>query len=116
MLLEVLPRHLRMTVEPCEEAAETPRERRRSSLGIMLKAEEYVLRKPRSELMFERQRERHGMTRGPGGHRGDGIDVGVTTTLYRNLAQCAPEIKDCVDACNFIAASTREQNVTGAVS
>ncbi|XP_075433805.1 LOW QUALITY PROTEIN: acetylcholine receptor subunit epsilon [Ascaphus truei] len=114
MLLEVLPRHLRMTVEPCEEAAETPRERRRSSLGIMLKAEEYVLRKPRSELMFERQRERHGMTRGPGGHRGDGFDVGVTTTLYRNLAQCAPEIKDCVDACNFIAASTREQNVTGA--
>ncbi|XP_053321088.1 acetylcholine receptor subunit epsilon [Spea bombifrons] len=112
MVLEVLPRYLRMRVEPCEEAEEPPRERRRSSLGIMLKAEEYVLKKPRSELMFERQRERHGMSRGPGGHRGDEFDV--TTTLYRNLAQCAPEIKDCVDACNFITESTRGQNVTGA--
>ncbi|KAM8972614.1 acetylcholine receptor subunit epsilon [Pelodytes ibericus] len=114
MLLEVLPRYLKMRLEPCEEAEETPRERRRSSLGIMLKAEEYVLKKPRSELMFERQRERHGMSRGPGGRRADGFDVDVTTTLYRNLAQCAPEIKDCVDACNFITASTRSQNVTGA--
>ncbi|XP_053574297.1 acetylcholine receptor subunit epsilon [Bombina bombina] len=115
MLLEVVPRYLHMRVEPCEEAEETTRERRRSSLGIMLKAEEYVLKKPRSELMFERQRERHGMGRNLKGHRGDGFDVGVTTTLYRNLAQCAPEIKDCVDACNFITTSTREQNSTGAV-
>ncbi|CAH2272674.1 acetylcholine receptor subunit epsilon [Pelobates cultripes] len=114
MFLEVLPQYLRMTVEPCEEAEETPRERRRSSLGIMLKAEEYILKKPRSELMFERQRERHGMSRGPGGHKADGFDVGVTATLYRNLAQCAPEIKDCVDACNFITVSTKSQNVTGA--
>uniref|UniRef100_A0A8C5PC65 Acetylcholine receptor subunit epsilon n=1 Tax=Leptobrachium leishanense TaxID=445787 RepID=A0A8C5PC65_9ANUR len=110
MLLEVLPRYLQMTVEPCEEAEETPRERRRSSLGIMLKAEEYVLKKPRSELMFERQRERHGMSRKPA----DRFDVGLTTTLYRNLAQCAPEIKDCVDACNFITLSTKSQNITGA--
>ncbi|KAM4676618.1 acetylcholine receptor subunit epsilon isoform 1-T4 [Discoglossus pictus] len=114
MLLEVLPRYLQMRVEPCEEAEETPRQRRRSSLGIMLKAEEYVLKKPRSELMFERQGERHGMIRNTKGRRVDGFDVGVTTTLYRNLAQCAPEIKDCVDACNFITASTREQNNTGA--
>ncbi|KAM4749232.1 acetylcholine receptor subunit epsilon [Rhinophrynus dorsalis] len=114
MLLEMLPRYLFMRVEPCDGAEDTPRERRRSSLGIMLKAEEYVLRKPRSELMFERQRERHGMSRGPGGHMADGFDVGVTTTLYRNLAQCAPEIKDCVDACNFITESTKDQNVTGA--
>ncbi|XP_075711653.1 acetylcholine receptor subunit epsilon-like [Rhinoderma darwinii] len=99
MLLEVVPRYLHMEIEPCEEAGETTRERRRSSLGIMLKAEEYILKKPRSELMFERQRDRHGMSR---------------ATLYRNLAQCAPEIKDCVDACNFITASTKEQNATGA--
>ncbi|XP_075062511.1 acetylcholine receptor subunit epsilon-like isoform X2 [Mixophyes fleayi] len=114
MLLVVLPRYLHMAVEPCEEAEETPRERRRSSLGIMLKAEEYVLKKPRSELMFERQRDRHGMSRGPRAHRTDGFDVDVTTTLYRNLAQCSPEIKNCVDACNFITASTKEQNTTGA--
>lgn len=70
-LLEVLPRYLHMKIEPCEEEDETPKERRKSSLGIMLKAEEYVLKKPRSELMFERQRERHGLSRDSRGHRGD---------------------------------------------
>lgn len=113
-LLEVLPRYLQMKIEPCEEEEETPRERRKSSLGIMLKAEEYVLRKPRSELMFERQRERHGMSRDDRGHRVDGFDVGVTTPLFKNLAHCAPEIKECVEACNFLASSTKEQNKCGA--
>ncbi|XP_069805216.1 acetylcholine receptor subunit epsilon-like isoform X1 [Dendropsophus ebraccatus] len=130
-LLEVLPRYLQMKIEPCEEEEATPRERRKSSLGIMLKAEEYVLRKPRSELMFERQRERHGMSRDERGHRGeekgakgskgqwrwqivDGFDVAVTTPLFKNLAHCAPEIKECVEACNFITSSTREQNKSGA--
>ncbi|KAM3927282.1 acetylcholine receptor subunit epsilon-like isoform 1-T1 [Leptodactylus fuscus] len=130
-LLEVLPRYLQMKIEPCEEEEEIPRERRKSSLGIMLKAEEYVLRKPRSELMFERQRERHGMSRDDRGHRGeekgskgrkgqwrwqivDGFDVGVTTPLFKNLAHCAPEIKECVEACNYIACNTKEQNKCGA--
>ncbi|KAM3927285.1 acetylcholine receptor subunit epsilon-like [Leptodactylus fuscus] len=110
MLLEILPRYLHMEIAPCEEV-ETPQERRRSSLGIMLKAEEYILKKPRSELMFEKQRDRHGINRG---HKANVFDADVTTTLYRGLAQCAPEIKDCVDACNFITASTKEQNATGA--
>ncbi|XP_073510589.1 acetylcholine receptor subunit epsilon-like isoform X2 [Phyllobates terribilis] len=113
-LLEVLPRYLQMKIEPCEEEEATPRERRKSSLGIMLKAEEYVLRKPRSELMFERQRERHGMNRDDRGHRVDGFDVGVTTPLFKNLVHCAPEIKECVEACNFITSSTKEQNKSNA--
>ncbi|XP_040202781.1 acetylcholine receptor subunit epsilon isoform X2 [Rana temporaria] len=113
-LLEVLPRYLHMKVEPCEEEEATPKERRKSSLGIMLKAEEYVLKKPRSELMFERQRERHGLSRDSRGHRVDGFDVGVTTPLFKNLAHCAPEIKECVEACNFITSSTKDQNKTSA--
>ncbi|XP_075062503.1 acetylcholine receptor subunit epsilon-like isoform X2 [Mixophyes fleayi] len=113
-LLEILPRYLQMKIEPCEEEEETHRERRKSSLGIMLKAEEYVLRKPRSELMFERQRERHGMSRDSRGHRVDGFDVGVTTPLFKNLAHCAPEIKECVEACNFITVSMKDQNKSGA--
>ncbi|XP_072255421.1 acetylcholine receptor subunit epsilon isoform X2 [Pyxicephalus adspersus] len=113
-LLEILPRYLHMKIEPCEEGEETPKERRKSSLGIMLKAEEYVLKKPRSELMFERQRERHGLSRDSRGHRVDGFDVGVTTPLFKNLAHCAPEIKECVEACNFITSSTKEQNKTNA--
>lgn len=83
-------------------------------MGIMLKAEEYVLKKPRSELMFERQRERHGLSRDSRGHRVDGFDVGATTPLFKNLAHCAPEIKECVEACNFITSSTKDQNKTSA--
>lgn len=41
-------------------------ERRRSSFGLMQRAEEYVLKQPRSEMMFDKQRERHGLTRSIG--------------------------------------------------
>ncbi|XP_069500024.1 acetylcholine receptor subunit epsilon [Ambystoma mexicanum] len=112
VFLEVLPHYLGMHLEPSDDAWDTPRPRRRSSFGIMLKAEEYVLKKPRSELMFERQKDRHGMKRSFL-DKYDGIDIGITTTLYKNLAKCAPDIKECVDACNFIAESTKEQNDTG---
>uniref|UniRef100_A0A673C5T3 Acetylcholine receptor subunit gamma-like n=1 Tax=Sphaeramia orbicularis TaxID=375764 RepID=A0A673C5T3_9TELE len=43
----------------------------------------------------------------------DNIDVSSTANLYKSLAQAAPEIKQCVDACNFIAESTRQQNNIG---
>lgn len=46
----------------------------------------------------------------------DNIDVSSTANLYKSLAQTAPEIKQCVDACNFIADSTRQQNNAGSVS
>ncbi|KAM3600671.1 uncharacterized protein V6R79_000451 [Siganus canaliculatus] len=85
------------------------KERRRSSFGLMQRAEEYVLKQPRSEMMFDKQRERHGLTRSIV----DNIDVSSTANLYKSLAQAAPEIKQCVDACNFIAESTRQQNDTG---
>lgn len=42
------------------------RERRRSSFGLMQRAEEYVLKQPRSEMMFDKQRERHGLMRSIG--------------------------------------------------
>ena len=38
------------------------RERRRSSFGLMQRAEEYVLKQPRSEMLFDKQKERHGFT------------------------------------------------------
>uniref|UniRef100_A0A8C9VD68 Acetylcholine receptor subunit epsilon n=1 Tax=Scleropages formosus TaxID=113540 RepID=A0A8C9VD68_SCLFO len=37
----------------------------------------------------------------------------VTGDVIPSLAQAAPEIKECVDACNFIADRTRQQNDTG---
>ncbi|XP_029436323.1 acetylcholine receptor subunit epsilon isoform X2 [Rhinatrema bivittatum] len=110
VFLEVLPPYLGMHLEPSDDPWDNPRPRRRSSFGIMLKAEEYILKKPRSELMFEQQKGRHGLKRTFLDNYVDGIDLDITTTLYKNLALCAPDIKECVDACNFIAESTKEQN------
>lgn len=70
LCLEMVPRFLGMSplVDDSEVTAEVNgiRERRRSSFGLMQRAEEYVLKQPRSEMMFDKQRERHGLTRSIG--------------------------------------------------
>lgn len=113
LFLEMIPRFLGMSplIDDSEVTVELNgvRERRRSSFGLMQRAEEYVLKQPRSEMMFDKQRERHGLTRSIVGN----IDVSSTANLYKSLAQAAPEIKQCVDACNFIAESTKQQNNIG---
>uniref|UniRef100_A0A8C3SJ01 Acetylcholine receptor subunit epsilon n=1 Tax=Chelydra serpentina TaxID=8475 RepID=A0A8C3SJ01_CHESE len=96
VFLEVLPRYLGSALEPTGDPWAVPPARRRSSFAIMLKAEEYILKKPRSEILFERQSQRHGLRRTP------------------NLASAAPEIRACVEACNFITETTREQNASSA--
>uniref|UniRef100_A0A4W4FM46 Acetylcholine receptor subunit epsilon n=1 Tax=Electrophorus electricus TaxID=8005 RepID=A0A4W4FM46_ELEEL len=116
IFLEVVPRFLGMEplVDDSEENEEPDgkRERRRSSFGLMQRAEEYVLKQPRSEMMFDKQRERHGLTNTfLFKEEGDGIsNEAVTASLYKSLAQAAPEIKECVDSCNFIAETMKEQN------
>lgn len=60
MCLHLLPRYLGMHMP--EEAPGPPRaSRRRSSLGLMVKADEYMLWKARTELLFEKQKERDGL-------------------------------------------------------
>uniref|UniRef100_A0A8C1KEK8 Cholinergic receptor, nicotinic, epsilon n=1 Tax=Cyprinus carpio TaxID=7962 RepID=A0A8C1KEK8_CYPCA len=97
IFLEVVPRFLGMALfldeeEPVGGTYEM-RERWSSSFGLMQRAEEYVLKQPLDE-----------------------IDVSSTANLYQSLAKTAPEIKDFVDACNFIAESTKQQNYIGSVS
>ncbi|XP_045442578.1 acetylcholine receptor subunit epsilon isoform X2 [Pipistrellus kuhlii] len=59
VLLELLPRLLGSGAPPeAPGAALVPR--RASSVGLLLRAEELILKKPRSELVFEGQRYRHG--------------------------------------------------------
>uniref|UniRef100_A0A672N5Z4 Cholinergic receptor, nicotinic, epsilon n=1 Tax=Sinocyclocheilus grahami TaxID=75366 RepID=A0A672N5Z4_SINGR len=87
------------------------RDRRRSSFGLMQRAQEYVLKQPRNKMMFDKQRERHGLVRSIV----DEIDVSSTANLYKSLAKTAPEIKECVDACNFIAEYNKQQNDIGSV-
>ncbi|XP_032872204.1 acetylcholine receptor subunit gamma-like [Amblyraja radiata] len=111
VFLELLPQYLGMHLESSEDSWDKPQPRRRSSFGIMIKAEEYIVKKPRSELMFEQQRDRHGLKRI--NKMIADIDIGTTVDLYKNLAHFSPEIKSCVDACNFIAKSSKEQNDFG---
>uniref|UniRef100_A0A8C5X8C5 Cholinergic receptor nicotinic gamma subunit n=1 Tax=Malurus cyaneus samueli TaxID=2593467 RepID=A0A8C5X8C5_9PASS len=61
VFLESLPRLLGMT-QPSESPPSAPCIRRCSSAGYIAKAEEYFSVKSRSELMFEKQSERHGLT------------------------------------------------------
>ncbi|XP_048654304.1 acetylcholine receptor subunit epsilon isoform X4 [Marmota marmota marmota] len=97
VLLELLPRVLGSRQSPeAPRAASTPR--RASSMGILLRAEELILKKPRSELVFEGQRHRH---------------RAWTAALCQSLGAAAPEIRCCVDAVNFVAESTRDQEATG---
>ncbi|XP_058532452.1 acetylcholine receptor subunit epsilon [Ochotona princeps] len=96
-LLELLPRLLGSSPPP-EAPRPTSPPRRASSVGLLLRAEELILRKPRSELVFEGQRHRHGAW---------------TAALCQSLGAAAPEIRCCVDAVNFVAESTRAQEAAG---
>ncbi|XP_008072168.1 acetylcholine receptor subunit epsilon [Carlito syrichta] len=97
VFLELLPRLL-----GSGQAAEAPpaaaSPRRASSVRLLLRAEELILKKPRSELVFEGQRHRH---------------AAWTAALCQSLGAAAPEIRCCVDAVNFVAESTRGQEATG---
>nr|XP_012315992.1 acetylcholine receptor subunit epsilon isoform X2 [Aotus nancymaae] len=98
VLLELLPHLLGSPPPPPSEA---PRDasppRRASSVGLLLRAEELILKKPRSELVFEGQRHRHGTW---------------TAAFCQSLGAAAPEVRCCVDAVNFVAESTRHQEAT----
>lgn len=127
MLLELLPQLLGSGAPPEIPRAASP-PRRASSLGLLLRAEELILKKPRSELVFEQQRHRHGTWTGertdPSGPRGAPSRARFLithpgspppATLCQNLGAAAPEIRCCVDAVNFVASSTRDQEATGEV-
>ncbi|KAI5940930.1 acetylcholine receptor subunit epsilon [Manis javanica] len=97
VLLELLP-HLLGSDAPPEVPRAPLSPRRASSLRILLRAEELILKKPRSELVFEGQRHRHGTW---------------TAALCQSLGTAAPEIRCCVDAVNFVAESKRNEEATG---
>ncbi|XP_007483302.1 acetylcholine receptor subunit epsilon isoform X3 [Monodelphis domestica] len=101
VFLELLPGLLGSMPSPPAQGAGSS-QRRASSLGILLRAEELILRKPRSELLFEGQRHRHG----PG-------PASSTAALCQSLGTAASEIRCCVDSVNFLAESMREQEDSG---
>ncbi|KAM6258441.1 acetylcholine receptor subunit gamma isoform 1-T1 [Porphyrio hochstetteri] len=107
--LHLLPRYLGMHMP--EEAPGPPRAaRRRSSLGLMVKADEYMLWKARTELLFEKQKERDGLMKTVLEKIGHNLESDRAQDFCQSLEEASPEIRACVDACNYIANATREQN------
>uniref|UniRef100_A0A8C6XM76 Cholinergic receptor nicotinic epsilon subunit n=1 Tax=Naja naja TaxID=35670 RepID=A0A8C6XM76_NAJNA len=98
LFLKILLHYLGSTIRPQRSPqALCPR----CSFSLLVMAEEYILKKARSEVLFKHQGRWHRLQR-------------MTTALYKTLSSLAPEIKECVDACNFISRSTKEWNDTGA--
>ncbi|XP_006866812.1 PREDICTED: acetylcholine receptor subunit delta isoform X2 [Chrysochloris asiatica] len=104
LFLETLPELLHMS-RPMEDGPSPGAlVRRSSSLGYISKAEEYFLLKSRSDLMFEKQSERHGLARR------------LTTACQpppgseQTQQELFNELKPAVDGANFIVNHMRDQN------
>ncbi|NWU99005.1 ACHG protein, partial [Upupa epops] len=106
--LHLLPRYLGMHMP--EMSGPPQASRRRSSLGLIVKADEYMLCKARTELLFEKQKERDGLMKTVLEKIGRGLESGSAQDFCQSLEEAGPDIRACVDACNYIANATREQN------
>ncbi|XP_069473640.1 acetylcholine receptor subunit gamma [Ambystoma mexicanum] len=111
VFLRRLPRYLHMHLIPPSGADSwnSTIPRRRSSLGLMAKADEYMMRTARSELMFEKLKERDGLMKAILGKISRGLEKGNTQDLYYSLMHAAPEVRACVQASNYIAENMREK-------
>ncbi|XP_006750046.1 acetylcholine receptor subunit delta [Leptonychotes weddellii] len=104
LFLETLPELLHMS-RPAEDGPSPGAlVRRSSSLGYISKAEEYFLLKSRSDLMFEKQSERHGLARR--------LTTSRPPPAGSEQAQqeLFSELKPAVDGANFIVGHMRDQN------
>ncbi|KAM9350123.1 acetylcholine receptor subunit gamma [Symphorus nematophorus] len=127
ILLNVLPRLLRMQMRPwtpnTDNISETANGeipqgngvflvpcRRRSSMTLITKAEEYASKTARSELMFAKLKERNGLMKTVFEKLHDGLEGGTAEQLSISLAKASPELKKCVAACKHIAETARQQN------
>ncbi|XP_034023762.1 acetylcholine receptor subunit delta [Thalassophryne amazonica] len=106
VFLEWLPRLLRMSrPQESEPYWDGALPRRSSSVGYIAAAEEYYSVKSRSELMFERQSQRHGLRTRPthAAVTKPQEEGGVTEQLYA-------ELKPGVDGANYIIKHMRNKN------
>ncbi|XP_022424037.1 acetylcholine receptor subunit delta isoform X2 [Delphinapterus leucas] len=104
LFLETLPEVLHMS-RPAEDGPSPGTlVRRSSSLGYISKAEEYFSLKSRSDLMFEKQSERHGLARR--------LTTARRPPVGSEQAQqeLFSELKPAVDGANFIINHMKDQN------
>ncbi|XP_032080814.1 acetylcholine receptor subunit gamma [Thamnophis elegans] len=110
VFLHLVPHYLGMHMKRISLPDGNRLVRRRSSLNLMAKAEEYMLWKARSELLFQRQKERDGLMKSLLAKIGEGLENGGPHEFCRSLRHAAPEIQSCVNACNHITKTLREKN------
>ncbi|KAK7945700.1 hypothetical protein WMY93_001428 [Mugilogobius chulae] len=110
ILLNTFPRLLRMQMQPWMPEKDMSSERR-SSMTLITKAEEYVLRTSRSELMFKRLKERNGLIKSVLDKLHNGLQGGTAEHLYASLASASVELRQCVASCKHIAATAKQKNV-----
>lgn len=96
---------------PGRNSAYMPYCRRRSSMTLINKAEEYVLKTSRSELMFTRLKERNGLMKSVLGKLHNGLQGGTAEQLSASLANASAELRQCVSSCKHIAETTKQQNI-----
>lgn len=90
LFLETLPRLLHMSLPEEDGLGPGALVRRSSSLGYISKAEEYFSLKSRSDLMFEKQSERHGLARRLTTARGSPAAWGLAQPRRRGGAGLMP--------------------------
>ncbi|XP_061493511.1 acetylcholine receptor subunit gamma [Rhineura floridana] len=110
VFLRLVPRYLGMHMRRIDVPTRNLPIRRRSSLGLMAKADEYMLWKARSELLFERQKERDGLMKVLLAQIGESLENGGPQDFCNSLRHAAPEIQASVDACNHITKTLKEKN------
>ncbi|XP_012690621.2 acetylcholine receptor subunit gamma [Clupea harengus] len=119
VLLNILPRLMMMHMAPLapkddsggwRENGSPFARRRRSSVGLIAKAEEYMLRTARSELMFARLKKRDGLMATALQKIQNGLEEGTEKEIGESLAKASAEVQQCVAACKHITESARQQN------
>ncbi|XP_033507028.1 acetylcholine receptor subunit gamma [Epinephelus lanceolatus] len=129
ILLNILPRLLRMQMRPWTpnndnnslngsgETLAPDRNgvflvpcRRRRSMTLITKAEEYAMKTARSELMFARLKERNGLMKTVLENLHEGLEDGTAENLSVSLAKASPLLRQCVASCKHIAETARQQN------
>ncbi|TRY69737.1 hypothetical protein DNTS_035417 [Danionella cerebrum] len=84
--------------------------RRRSSLGLIAKADEYMNRTARTELMFSRMKDRKGLLRDTLEKIQSSVVGNTAQDLESSLAAASLELQQCVSSCKHIAESAKHQN------
>ncbi|XP_046733070.1 acetylcholine receptor subunit gamma [Silurus meridionalis] len=118
VLLNIFPRVLRMRMQRWTPQSGLSADgimnqssvplRRASSLGLIVKADEYMLKTARSELMFSKLKERDGFMRSALKKIWNTLEGDTIQDLTWSLAMASPDLQQCVASCKHITERTKQ--------